>query len=134
MMAQPTQSKRESAPLVLIVDDFDDSRAMYAEFLNYSGYRVEQAGNGLEAVELTQRLLPDAVVMDLSLPIVDGWEASRRLKADERTKRIPIIALTGHSVAGHAAGGKVGGCDALLVKPCLPEELVAKLEELLRSF
>jgi len=134
MMAQPTRRKHESPPLVLIVDDFDDSRAMYAEFLTYSGYRVEQAGNGLEAVELTQRLLPDAVVMDLSLPIVDGWEASRRLKADERTRRIPIIALTGHSFLGRAAGGKVGGCDALLVKPCLPEELVAKLDELVRPF
>ncbi len=130
-MQQAMPQMRESPPLVLVVDDFEDNRAMYAEFLSYSGYRVEQAANGQEAVELTQGLRPDAVVMDLSLPVMDGWEATRRLKADERTKAIPIIALTGHALSGPSAEAKEAGCDAVLVKPCLPERLVAKLEELL---
>jgi two-component system cell cycle response regulator DivK len=121
------------APLVLVVDDFEDNRAMYAEYLTFSGYRVEQASNGEEAVELTQRLKPDVVVMDLSLPIMDGWEATRRLKADESTRHIPVIALTGHALAGHSRGAREAGCDAFLAKPCLPEKLVAKVQELMRA-
>lgn len=120
------------APLILVVDDFEDNRAMYAEYLSYSGYRVEQASNGEEAVELTKRLKPDVVVMDLSLPIMDGWEATRRLKADEGTRHIPVIALTGHALAGHSRGAHEAGCDAFLAKPCLPERLVEKVEELIR--
>ena|ERR1017187_78858 len=125
--------KREGPPLVLIVDDFEDNRLMYAEYLTYLGYRVEQAANGEEAVQMTQRLRPHVVVMDLSLPVLDGWEATRRLKADERTKHIPIIALTGHAFPVHTGGARAAGCDALLIKPCFPETLVAKLEELMRS-
>jgi two-component system cell cycle response regulator DivK len=120
------------APLVLVVDDFDDNRMMYAEYLAYSGYRVEQAANGQEAVELAKRLKPNLVVMDLSLPVMDGWEATRQLKADEGTRHIPVIALTGHALAGHSRGAAEAGCDAFLAKPCLPEKLLAKVEELLR--
>ncbi|HZU83213.1 MAG TPA: response regulator [Polyangiaceae bacterium] len=135
-MITPTQSREaqpSAAPLILVVDDFEDNRAMYAEYLSYSGYRVEQAANGEEAVELTRRLRPDVVVMDLSLPVMDGWEATRRLKADERTRHIPVIALTGHALAGHSRGAQEAGCDAFLAKPCLPEKLVAKVEELMRA-
>jgi two-component system, cell cycle response regulator DivK len=121
------------APLVLVVDDFEDNRAMYAEYLAHSGYRVEQAANGEEAVEITRRLKPDVVVMDLSLPIMDGWEATRRLKAEAGTRHIPVIALTGHALAGHSRGAREAGCDAFLAKPCLPEKLVAKVEELMRD-
>jgi CheY-like chemotaxis protein len=115
----------------LVVDDFEDNRAMYAEFLSCSGYRVEQASNGAEAVELSLRLKPDVVVMDLSLPVMDGWEAIRRLKSDERTRRIPIIALTGHALASHSRGAVEAGCDAFLAKPCLPDKLLEKVEKLL---
>jgi CheY-like chemotaxis protein len=125
--------KRESPPLVLVVDDFEDNRAMYAEFLGFSGYRVVQAANGKEALEFARELRPDAIVMDLSLPVMDGWEATRRLKADESTRGIPIVALTGHTLPGPSAEAKEAGCDAVLVKPCLPDRLVSKLEELLSS-
>ena len=117
------------APLVLLVDDFEDNRAMYAEYLVFSGYRVEQASNGLEAIEVALRARPDVVVMDLSLPIMDGWEATRRLKADARTRNIPVIALTGHALAGHSKGARDAGCDDFLVKPCLPEALVEKVQQ-----
>ncbi len=117
----------------MIVDDSEDNRAMYAAYLTYVGYRVEQASNGDEAVGLARCSRPHAVVMDLSLPVMSGWEATRQLKADARTRHIPIIALTGDASAEHSRGGKELHCDAFLVKPCLPERLVAKLEELMRS-
>lgn len=119
------------SPLILVVDDFEDNRAMYAEYLSYSGYDVEQASDGEEAVRMTQELLPDVVVMDLSLPVLDGWEATRRLKADARTRSIPVIALTGHALAGHSRGAREAGCDAFLAKPCLPDKLVEKVKELI---
>jgi len=119
------------SPLVLVVDDFEDNRAMYAEYLSYSGYEVQQASDGEEAVRMTQKLMPDIVVMDLSLPVVDGWEATRRLKADARTRSIPVIALTGHALAGHSRGAREAGCDAFLAKPCLPDKLVEKVRELI---
>ncbi|MDP9151704.1 MAG: response regulator [Myxococcota bacterium] len=127
----PEPSRRR--PLVLLVDDFEDNRMMYAEYLSYSGYRVEQAANGEEAVALTKRLQPDVVVMDLSLPVMDGWEATRRLKADETTRHIPVIALTGHALAGHSREAKEAGCEAFLTKPCLPEKLAAAVQKLVEA-
>ena len=87
-------------PLVLVVEDYQDAREMYAAYLQFSGYRVAEAANGLEALEKTRELMPDIILMDLALPKMDGWEATRRLKADERTRHIPIVALTGHALAG----------------------------------
>ncbi len=118
---------------ILVVDDFEDNRAMYAEYLSYSGYEVQQASDGLQAVELALQAMPDLIVMDLSLPVMDGWEATRRLKANPRTRHIPVIALTGHPLSGSAHGAQDAGADAFLAKPCLPEKLVEKVEELLRT-
>lgn len=117
--------------LILIVDDFDDNREMYAEFLRFTGYRVEEASNGLEALEKAFGLLPEVIVMDLSLPGVDGWEVTRRLKADGRTHHIPVIAVTGHALAGHSQGALEAGCDAFVTKPCLPEDLATEIQRLL---
>ena len=123
-------STREQ-PLVLVVEDYQDAREMYAAYLQFSGFDVAEAGNGLEAVEKTTELLPDIVLMDLALPRMDGWEATRRLKADPRTRHIPIVALTGHALAGHADGAREAGCDAFVTKPCLPDALVAEIRRLL---
>jgi two-component system cell cycle response regulator DivK len=120
-------------PTVLIVDDFDDNRQMYAEFLGFSGFHVIEASNGLEAVEKTTSALPDIVVMDLSLPVLDGWEATRRLKADPRTRHIPVLALTGHALEGHSKGARAAGCDAFLVKPCLPDKLLDTVNAILAA-
>jgi CheY-like chemotaxis protein len=120
-------------PLVLVVDDFADNREMYSEYLSFSGYDVIQARNGKEAVETAQNRLPDIIIMDLSLPVMDGWEATRRLKADERTKKIPVVALTGHALAGHSKGAREAGCDSFLSKPCLPEQLVAEIKRMLET-
>jgi two-component system, cell cycle response regulator DivK len=119
--------------LVLLVDDLEDSRVMYAEYLTRSGYRVAQAADGREALALARALLPDVVVMDLTLPVLDGWEAIRQLKSDPRTIGSLVIALTGHSLVRHAERARKAGCDALLTKPCLPSTLLALLRDLLAS-
>ena len=120
-------------PLVLVVDDFADNREMYSEYLSFSGYEVIEARNGKEAIEAAQEKLPDIIIMDLSLPVMDGWEATRRLKADDRTRRIPVVALTGHALAGHSKGARDAGCDSFLAKPCLPDTLVAEIRRMLSA-
>jgi CheY-like chemotaxis protein len=117
----------ERAPLVLVVDDYADGREMCAEYLTYSGFRVEQAEDGNEALEKAFRDRPDVVLMDLSLPGIDGWEATRRLKADPRTRDVRIIALTAHALETYAEQAREAGCDAIVTKPCLPSELAAEV-------
>jgi CheY-like chemotaxis protein len=116
---------------VLLVDDYSDAREMYTEYLEFMGYEVLQAQNGLEALERALDSSPDIILMDLSLPIMDGWEATRRLKADKRTRGIPVVALTGHALAGISEGAKEAGCDAFVTKPCLPEDLVKEIRRIL---
>ena len=118
-------------PLVLVVDDFQDNREMYAEFLAFSGFRVIQAANGKEALDQAFANRPDIIIMDLSLPVMDGWEATRRLKADQRTNAIPVVALTGHAMQGHSKGAIEAGCDSFVAKPCLPDQLVAEIRKML---
>jgi two-component system cell cycle response regulator DivK len=120
-------------PLVLVVDDFQDNREMYAEFLAYQGFRVIQAANGVEALDQAFSNHPDIIIMDLSLPVMDGWEATRRLKADERTNAIPVVALTGHAMQGHSKGAIEAGCDSFVAKPCLPDQLVAEIKKMLST-
>ena len=129
-----TQTKAHAdKPLVLVVDDFQDNREMYSEYLAFVGFRVIEAANGKEAVDQALEKLPDVIIMDLSLPVMDGWEATRRLKADEKTRRIPVVALTGHALAGHSKGARDAGCDSFLAKPCLPDQLVAEIKRMLES-
>ena len=118
-------------PCVLLVDDYPDAREMYSEYLQYSGFDVIEAGNGIEALQQAIEREPDIILMDLSLPVMDGWEATRRLKADKTTADIPIVALTGHALAGILEGAKKAGCDAFVTKPCLPDALVAEIKRLL---
>jgi CheY-like chemotaxis protein len=124
-------SEAARKPLVLVVDDFADNREMYSEFLTFSGYEVVEARNGKEAIDAAFQRTPDIIIMDLSLPVMDGWEATRRLKADERTRKIPVVALTGHALAGHSKGARDAGCDSFLAKPCLPDQLVAEIRRML---
>ena len=120
-------------PLVLVVDDFQDNREMYAEYLVFAGFRVTQASNGQEALEQAFANPPDIIIMDLSLPVMDGWEATRRLKADRRTSAIPVVALTGHAMQGHSKGAMEAGCDSFVAKPCLPDQLVAEIRRMLST-
>jgi two-component system, cell cycle response regulator DivK len=118
-------------PRVLLVDDYPDAREMYTEYLQYSGFEVIEAANGMEALQRAVDATPDIILMDLSLPVMDGWEATRRLKADDRTAAIPVVALTGHALAGISEGAKNAGCDAFVTKPCLPEDLVKEIRKIL---
>jgi CheY-like chemotaxis protein len=123
----------QNTPLILVVDDYQDAREMYAEYLQFSGFRVAEARNGNEAVAQAFSLRPDLILMDLSLPGMDGWEATRLLKADDRTKHIPVVALTGHALAGASEGAKRAGCDSFVTKPCLPDDLVVEVRRMLSA-
>jgi len=125
--------ERPGTPLVLLVEDYDDTREMYASYLSYSGYRVAEARDGEEALSLAFSLRPDIILMDLALPRMDGWEATRRLKGDERTSSIPVVALTGHALTGHAEGARAAGCDSFVIKPCLPDDLVDEIRRVLSA-
>jgi two-component system cell cycle response regulator DivK len=119
-----------SAPLILLVDDDADSRFLYAQYLtSVPGYRVAEAADGGQAIELAVRLHPDVVVMDLTLPRVTGWDAVGALRASPETRHIPIILLTGNAQSRARAAAE--GVAAVLIKPCLPETLERQVEALL---
>jgi len=118
-------------PLVLLVDDFEDSRMVYAEYLTHLGYRVIHAADGGDALAQARRLLPDVIVMDLELPVLDGLAATRALKGDARTRGIRIIALTGRVGDARSRQVREAGCDGLLTKPCRPGALLAALRAVL---
>ena len=120
-------------PLVLVVDDYEDAREMYAESLLVLGFRVAEACNGVEAVQKARSLEPDAILMDLSLPGIDGWEATCQLKADFRTRHIPVVAITGHAPAYAEDRARAAGCDRLLIKPALPDQVVAEVRKVIRG-
>jgi CheY-like chemotaxis protein len=122
---------KSERPRVLLVDDYPDAREMYSEYLKFTGFDVVEAANGIEALQRAVDMGPDIILMDLSLPVMDGWEATRRLKADARTADIPVVALTGHALSGMSEGAQRAGCDAFVTKPCLPEDLVKEIRQVL---
>jgi CheY-like chemotaxis protein len=117
---------------VLLVEDDRDGRLLFAEWLQQSGFVVEQAHNGLQALERAFDLLPDAILTDLNIPGIDGYELTRRLKTDPRTEHIPILAVTGYApFTNDPARADRAGCDAILPKPCLPDDIEATLTALI---
>ena len=118
-------------PRVLLVDDYPDAREMYREYLHLSGFDVVEATNGAEALQRASEAWPDIILMDLALPVMDGWEATRRLKSDARTAGIPVVALTGHVMPRLSEDARRAGCDACVTKPCLPEDLVREIRRVL---
>ena len=119
-------------PSVLLVEDDRDGRRMYAEWLAHAGFRVEQAHNGLQALERAFERGPDIVVTDLNIPGIDGFELTRRLKLDPRTKLVPVVAITGYAAfAADPSRARRAGCDAVLEKPCSPEDLEVAIRTLM---
>ncbi len=114
-------------PFVLLVEDFEDAREMYRDYLEFSGFRVETARDGREAIEKARALRPHIILMDLSLPGIDGWEATRILKDDPATADLIIIALSAHALAAEGARARAAGCDGFIAKPCLPTDLVTEI-------
>ena len=115
-------------PTLLIVEDNELNRDMLSRRLTRRGYEVVMATDGAEAVAAAERELPDLILMDMSLPVLDGWEATRRIKTGTRTGEIPIIALTAHAMAGDEARAREAGCDDFDTKPVDLDRLLGKIE------
>jgi CheY-like chemotaxis protein len=120
-------------PTVLLVEDNEDNRNIYRIILEHAGYRVVEAEDGEEGIRLARELGPDLILMDISIPKIDGWEATRILKADERTRSIPVIALTAHAMVSDRARAQEVGCDGYLAKPVEPRRVMEEVQRLLGS-
>jgi CheY-like chemotaxis protein len=116
---------------VLIVEDNRDNRFIYRTILEHHGYEVLEACDGEAGVRLVRERLPDLVLMDISIPIIDGHQATRLLKADPATAGIPVIALTAHAMAEDRVLAAEAGCDAYLSKPAEPKQVVAEVRRLI---
>jgi CheY-like chemotaxis protein len=119
-------------PLVLVVEDYEDTREMYAAFLAFSGLRAATAATAEEGLTMAFAEPPDVIVMDLALPGMDGSEATRRLKADARTKDVPVVVVTGNAVPERLQAAVDAGANVVLTKPILPMDLLAKLMPFLK--
>jgi CheY-like chemotaxis protein len=125
-LQRPPSGTRARGYIVLVADDDIEFRAALATLLVSEGVAVVEAADGSQALHVAQAVRPDAILLDMSLPVIDGPEVARRLKSDPRTQRIPVIALTGRAVDVRQLG-----LSGLLMKPCLPEVLFERLEAVL---
>ncbi len=114
---------------ILVVDDMPDNRELFLQYLE-DDYTVVEAMDGREAVAMAVEHIPDLILMDLSLPVMTGWEATQHIKANATTKRIPVIALTAHAMTGDREKAIAAGCDDYLTKPIVAADLLLKV----RSF
>src|ERR1041385_610766 len=116
---------------ILIVDDTDWNRDLLVQLLE-DDYDIVQAGDGVEAVKQAAAVRPDLILMDLGMPVMDGWEATRRIKADPALKDIPVIAVTSHAMVGDEITAREAGCDDYIAKPVDENALMEKIRRLLR--
>jgi two-component system response regulator MprA len=119
--------RRDGRTTVLVVDDYADTREAAAIGLEHQGFRVETAASGLEAIQKAATLAPGAIVMDLSMPGLDGWDAIREIKSAPRTRHIPIIACTALSAHWNRTKAEAAGCDSYVQKPCGAEDLASAI-------
>jgi two-component system, cell cycle response regulator DivK len=120
-------------PLILVVDDTKDTRELFVEYLRLAGFEAEQAESGSEALRKAAALRPAAIVMDLEMPEMDGWEATRRLKADKQTRDIPVVALSAHVMEGARKKATEAGCSGFLSKPCYPSQVSDELHRVMAA-
>jgi two-component system, cell cycle response regulator DivK len=118
-------------PKLLLVEDNEESRDGLSRHLKRKGFDVLIAVDGRQGVETARTVAPDLILMDMSLPVLDGWEATRQLKADAATRQIPIIALTAHAMAGDREKALHAGCDEYDTKPVEFARLLGKIQALL---
>ena len=121
-------------PKILLVEDNEMNRDMLSRRLEKRGYTLSIAVDGGQGVSLAKGSLPDLILMDMSLPVLDGWEATQQIKADPATKGIPIIALTAHAMESDRQKALEAGCDDFDTKPVELARLLTKIEELLKKF
>lgn len=120
--------------LILVVEDDEANQELVTRFLKRDGHRVLVAGDGLLGVQLACEHVPDLIVMDLRLPVLDGWEAAHRIKTNAKTSGIPIIALTAHALPEDVFKAKQAGCDAFETKPVVYERLLKKVDALVERW
>ena len=118
-------------PTILLVEDNRDNRKIFRDVLSHAGFRVVEAEDGGKALARVEAERPDLILMDLSIPVVDGWECTRRLKGDPRTRAIPIVALTAHAMRGDEERARDAGCDGYLAKPISPKRVVEEVRRFL---
>ena len=116
---------------ILVVEDEEDNRQILRDLLATSGYEMVEAKDGEQALAAVDQHRPDLILMDIQLPIMDGYEATRRIRANPANKRIPIIAVTSYALSGNESMALAAGCDAYVPKPYSPRELLAKIREFL---
>src|SRR3954466_4463551 len=124
------EDKDGSQPVVLVVEDFEDNRFMMRRLLEMSGYQVVEAVNGNQAVELAASVRPDIILMDLSLPQLDGLAATRRIRAQDGLGRVPIVAVSAHDSADSHAEALAAGCNEYVTKPIDFDQLVNLLDRM----
>jgi two-component system cell cycle response regulator DivK len=117
---------------ILVVEDQEDNRRILHDLLTNAGYEIVQAENGEEAVKAAAAQRPDLILMDIQLPLLDGYEATRRIKADPALRAIPIIVVTSYALSGDESKARAAGCDAYITKPYSPRAILAKIREYVR--
>lgn len=117
---------------ILVVEDQEDNRQILRDLLGASDYELIEAENGQEAIDAVAKKKPDLILMDIQLPVMDGYEATRRIKANPDWKGIPIIVVTSYALSGDAEKARAAGCDDYVTKPYSPRQLLAKIREFLK--
>jgi two-component system, cell cycle response regulator DivK len=122
-----------SRPTVLVVDDHEDNRRILRDLLRSAGYEVVEATTGEDGVATAKARVPDMILMDIQLPGIDGYETTRRIKAEESLRRIPLIVVTSYALSGDDAKAIAAGADAYVAKPFSPRAMLAKVREYLKD-
>ena len=125
-----TRATAVEPSLILIVEDDEDSREVYKEILETNGFEVETATSGAEGLRLARELHPGAILMDISIPEMDGWAVTSRLKADPDTRHIPVIVVTAYAFPEDRTRADAIGCEGFLTKPCEPSRVLAEMQRL----
>ena len=118
---------------ILVVEDTEDNRQILRDLLGMAGYEMVEAHNGAEGVAMASEQKPDLILMDIQMPVMDGYEATRRIKADPALKSIPVVAVTSYALSGDEAKARTAGCDDYIAKPFSPRDLVQRVNDTLRS-
>ncbi len=116
---------------ILVAEDQEDNRQILRDLLGSVGYILIEAGDGEAAVAAAKRERPDLILMDIQMPVMDGYEATRRIKADPDLQRIPVIVVTSYALSGDEGKARAAGCDAYVTKPYSPRQLLTKIREFL---
>jgi len=116
---------------ILVVEDQEDNRQILRDLLGSVGFEMMEAWDGAAGVTAAKEQLPDLILMDIQMPLMDGYEATRRIKADPDTKDIPVIVVTSYALSGDEGKARDAGCDGYITKPYSPRQLLAKVQEFL---